>query len=62
METNSALLAVNLEDDIIFCIIYFHQIHPLCNTRPVDKIIGGCVEIANCALLFCKERETKLLS
>lgn len=39
METKSASLAVTLKDDIIFCIIYFHQIHPLCNALPIDKIM-----------------------
>lgn len=62
METKSGSLAVNPKDDIIFCIIYFHQIHLLCNALPIDKITGGCVGIANCALLFSKERKTKLLS
>lgn len=58
MEMKSGSLAVKLKKDIIFC----YQIHLLGNALPIDKITEGCVGIVNCALLFSRERKTKLLS
>lgn len=61
METKSAYLALKLKNEIIFCIIHFHEVQPLCNAFAMDKIVGACVGIENYVLLS-RERETKLHS